>query len=96
MRELAAYFRSHTFNKKLLSKRFRDFGFVFEVLKNATKKEQINAGTVTLEDFMAHQREVNKYIKEKLKFKFFKQSNARRLIRLEHFAIAILNPIHND
>ncbi len=29
MQELAADFRSHTFKKKLLSKRFKDLGFVF-------------------------------------------------------------------
>ena len=36
MQELAADFRSHTFNKKLLSKRFKDLGYVFEVLKKET------------------------------------------------------------
>src|SRR6185312_8207025 len=41
MKELAADFRRHTFNKKLLSKRFKDLGFVFEVLKKETKKEWI-------------------------------------------------------
>jgi len=33
MQELAADFRSHTFNKKLLNKLFKDLGFVFEVLR---------------------------------------------------------------
>lgn len=96
MQELAADFRSHTFNKKLLSKRFKDLGFVFEVLKKETKKEWIDKGTITKEDFKAHQKEVNQYIRQKLKFKFYKEENERKLISLEHFAISIFNPSHND
>ncbi len=96
MQELAADFRSHTFNRKLLSKRFKDLGFVFEVLKRETKKEWIDKGTVTNEDFKAHQKEVNQYIRQKLKFKFYKEQDERKLISLEHFAIAVFNPSHND
>lgn len=96
MQELAADFRSHTFNKKLLSKRFKDLGFVFEVLKKETKKEWIDKGTITKEDFKAHQKEVNQYIRQKLKFKFYKEQDERKLISLEHFAIAVFNPSHND
>jgi hypothetical protein len=96
MQELAADFRSHTFNKKLLSKRFKDLGFVFEVLKKETKKEWIDNGTITKEDFKAHQKEINQYIRTKVKFKFHKEQDERKLISLEHFAIAIFNPSHND
>lgn len=96
MQELAADFRSHTFNKKLLSKRFRDLGFVFEVLKKETKKEWIDKGAITIESFKAHQKEVNQYIREQLKFKFLNIADERQLISLEHFAIAVLNPSHND
>ncbi len=96
MQELAADFRSHTFNKKLLSKRFKDLGFVFEVLKKETKKEWIDKGTLTKEDFKAHQKEINQYIRQKLNFKFFKEQDERKLISLEHFAIAIFNPAYND
>ena len=96
MQELAADFRSHTFNKKLLSKRFKDLGFVFEVLKKETKKEWIDNGTITKEDFKAHQKEINQYIRTKVKFKFYKEQDQRKLISLEHFAIAVFNPSHND
>jgi hypothetical protein len=96
MQELAADFRSHTFNKKLLSKRFKDFGFDFEVLKKETKKEWIDKGRITKDDFKAHQKEVNQYIRQKLKFKFYKEQDERKLISLEHFAIAVFNPSHND
>ena len=96
MQELASDFRSHTFNKKLLTARFKDLGFVFEVLKNETKKLWIEQGTISKEDFKAHQREVNIYIKKSLKFKFYKEQNKEKLISLEHFAIAILNPMYND
>lgn len=96
MQELAADFRSHTFNKKLLSKRFKDLGFVFEVLKKETKKEWIDKGTITKEDFKAHQKEINQYIRTKVKFKFYKEQGQRKLISLEHFAIAVFNPSHND
>ena len=96
MQELAADFRSHTFNKKLLSKRFKDLGYVFEVLKKETKGEWIDKGTLTKEDFKAHQKEVNQYIRQKLKFKFHKVQDERKLIRLEHFAIAVFNPSQSD
>ena len=96
MQELAADFRSHTFNKKLLSKRLKDLGFVFEVLRKETKKEWIDKGTISKEDFKAHQKEVNQYIRQKLKFKFYKEQDERKLISLEHYAIAVLNPSHND
>ncbi len=96
MQELAADFRSHTFNKKLLSMKFKELGFVFEVLKNETKKEWIEKGLLSKETFKGHQKEVNQYIKEKLKFKFYKEEGGRKLVSLEHFAISLLNPIHND
>lgn len=96
MQELAADFRSHTFNKKLLSKRFKDFGFVFEILTKETKKEWIDNGTITKENFKAHQREVNQYIRQKLKFKFLKEQDERKLISVEHFAIGVLVPVYND
>jgi hypothetical protein len=96
MQELAADFRSHTFNKKLLSNRFREFGYVLYVLNKETKKDWINRGIISNEEFKAHQKEVNQYIRQKLKFKFYNVQDERKLINLEHFAIAILNPVHND
>lgn len=96
MQELAADFRSHTFNRKLLSQRLKNLGFVFETLKNKTKKDWIESGAITIEDFKAHQKEINLFIREKLKFKFFPVSDERKLITFEHFAIAVLNPLYND
>lgn len=96
MRELAADFRSHTFNRKLLAKRFRDLGIIVEVLKRETKKEMIRNGILTNDDFKSHQAEVNKYIKGSLSFKFFCVEDERQLIRLEHYAIGVLSPIYND
>lgn len=96
MQELAADFRSHTLNRKLLTMRFKDLGFVFEVLKGATKKEWIDNGIITSEEFKAHQKEINQFIRTKIKFKFFKEEDERKLITLEHYAIAIFNPRHND
>ena len=49
-----------------------------------------------MKTFKSHQKEINQYIKEKLKFKFHKELDERKLIRLEHFGIAIFNPAHND
>ena len=96
MQELAADFRSHTFNKKLLSKKLKDLGFVFDVLRNETKKSLIQAGYISLDDFQNHQSQVNEYIKSKLIFRFCREEDQRKLISLEHFAIAILNPVYND
>jgi hypothetical protein len=70
MRELAADFRSHTFNRKLLSERLKDLGFVFETLKNELKKEWIQNGKITLEEFVKHQKSVNEHIRLNLKFRF--------------------------
>lgn len=96
MREVGSDFRSHTFNKKLLAIRFRDLGFVFEVLKKETKKQWIKEGIISIEDFKAHQKEVNLHIKRSLKFKFHEEQDEQKLICLEHFSIAIFNPVHND
>jgi hypothetical protein len=96
MQELAADFRSHTLNKKLLAKILKDLGFVFKTLSKETKKEWIDQGILTREHFVNHQREVNQYIRSGLKFKFFSQSDERMLTRLEHFAIAIFDPVYND
>jgi hypothetical protein len=96
MRELAADFRSHTFNKKLLTKKLKDLGFVFETLRKETKKDWIDQGILTKEQFVSHQREVNQYVRSGLKFKFFNQPDERLLTRLEHFAIAIFDPVYND
>jgi hypothetical protein len=75
MRELAADFRSHTFNKKLLSKHFKDLGFVFKILKNVTKKEWSDNGTMTKADFKVHQNAINQYIRTKMKFKFYEEQD---------------------
>jgi hypothetical protein len=96
MRELAADFRSHTFNKKLLSEKFKGLGFVFEILKNKTKMEWIDNGKITQEDFVAYQREINQYIREQLQFKFYEVKDEKELISLEHFAIGVLQPKYND
>jgi hypothetical protein len=96
MRELASDFRSHTFNKKLLTKRLKDLGFVFNILKNETKKHWIESGKITDDVFKEHQKDTNMYIKSSIKFKFFEVVNALDLISLEHYAIAALSPLHND
>ena len=57
MRELAADFRSHTFNRKLLSERFKDLGFVFETLKNELKKEWIQNEKLRLKNLLIISRQ---------------------------------------
>jgi hypothetical protein len=96
MRELAADFRSHTFNRKLLSIRMKEHGFDFVRIKNETKALWIKKGLLTEEDFIAHQSAINQHIKTKLKFKFYPVLNTEELTRLEHFAIAIYDPPFND
>ena len=53
-------------------------------------------GTITKEDFKAHQKEVNQYIRQNLKFEFHKEEDERKLISLEHLAIAVFNSSYND
>lgn len=96
IKELAADFRSHTFNKKLLSKRFKEIGFVFETLKNELKKDWIDSGKISLEDFKKHQKFVNEHIRTVLKFRFHPMEDEHELGRLEHFAIAIFDPPFNE
>lgn len=96
MRELAADFRSHTFNRKLLSERLKDLGFVFETLKNELKKEWIQNEKITLEEFVKHQRAINEHIRLNLKFRFCPIEDERTLGLLEHFSISMFNPPFND
>ncbi|SDH22024.1 hypothetical protein [Chitinophaga filiformis] len=96
IRELAADFRSHTFNKKLLSKRFKELGFVFKTLRNELKKEWIENGQISLDDFKSHQDYVNQHIRTALKFRFHPMEDEHELGRLEHFAIAIFDPLFNE
>lgn len=92
MRELAADFRSHTFNRKLLSERFKNFGFVFLTLKNELKQEWIRNEKITLEEFVKHQQSVNEHIRLNLKFRFCPIEDERILGLLEHFTISMFNP----
>ncbi|HEY1018667.1 MAG TPA: hypothetical protein VGE25_06710 [Sediminibacterium sp.] len=96
MQELAADFRSHTFNRKLLGERFRELGFVFTVLHNKTKKEWIDKDIITESAFREQQQVINTFIRESLHFKFLSVTDSNWLTLLEHFAIAVLNPKHND
>lgn len=95
MRELASDFRSHTFNRKLLAERFRKMDIVIHVLSNKTKKDWMAKNVMTEDDFKGHQQWVNDAIRKTYKFKFYEYKHGD-LLALEHFAIAVLDPLYND
>ena len=96
LRELAVDYRSHTFNKKilraLLSKIHKKD---YSPLKRDSKKRLIEEGVLTLEEFIKIQSKVNDMIKTELDFQFYK-FQSEKVLELEHFAIAVLNPKMND
>ncbi len=96
VRELAADFRSHTFNRKLLTAHFRKLNFEFKSLTNDIKSKWIESGLISAPEFTSHQREINQYIRSKFMYKFLPVKDARMLMRYELFAIATLNPPFND
>ena len=96
LRELASDYRSHTLNKKilqiLLSKVLK---VEFPPLKKETKRQLIDDGILSEEQFKNLQSKVNKLIKSDLRFKFY-PTKLDEIIQIEHFAIAVLNPKMND
>jgi hypothetical protein len=96
MQELAADFRSHTLNKKLLSEHLRTLGLEVTTLTSGTKAQWIAAAVLTAEEFRGHQHRINTHIRTQLSFRFFPLADSAVLNRLEHFAIAVLDPIYND
>ncbi len=94
LRELAADFRSHTFNKKMLVEHFYKLGYNIPRLNKTTKNKLIESSIMDLKQFQEAQKNVNANIKE-LKFKFHATRNVE-LDNIEHFAISVLKPLFND
>jgi hypothetical protein len=94
--EIAKGFRSHTFNRKLLAQHFRGLGHVIHVINPKTfRKLWIETQIIPEEEFKAANREINKFIKTNLRFRFY-ESRFNNLEFMEHFAIATLQPLYND
>ncbi len=96
MRELAADFRSHTLNRKLLSEHLRTVGLEVTGLTTGIKQQWIAAAVLTEEEFREHQATINTLIRTQLSFRFLPVTDSAALGRLEHFAIAVLDPFYND
>ena len=60
-----------------------------------TKNNLILQSVLTLEQFIEGQKNINNFIRNELGFKFYEIED-QELISLEHFAIAIFDPIYND
>jgi len=96
LREMTSDYRSHTLNRKLLKEHFeKKHGLTLEKFNQKTKENLITQTILTLEQFKEGQRHINNYIRSELGFKFYEFENPE-LASLEHFAIAIFNPIYND
>lgn len=96
LRELAADYRSHTLNRKLLRELLskvlqRDL----PPLKKSSKKELIESGIISEIKFSFLQNTINNRIKKDMQFKFI-DLPANEVLALEHFAIAVLEPKMND
>jgi hypothetical protein len=96
MRELAADFRSHTLNRKLLSEHLRTVGLEVTGLTPDIKQQWIAAAVLTEGEFREHHATINTLIRTKFSYHFLPITDSAALGRLEHFAIAILDPIYND
>lgn len=96
MRELTSDFRSHTLNRKLLSEHLRKKGLEIVGLTSAVKQELISAALLTEEEFREHQVTINTHIRNRLTFRFLPIKDSSTLGRLEHFAIAVCDPLYND
>jgi len=96
VREMAADFRSHTLNRKLLSERLRDQGMVFSTLTSSMKQQWIKNALLTEAVFRQHQAAINEMIRTEMTFKFLPVAEPKDLGQLEHFGIAVLEPVYND
>lgn len=96
MQELTSDYRSHTFNRKLLTERFKELKLVTQPLKKDSKTDLINNNIMSKEFFVQQQTAINDYIKNELQFIFLPIADTNLLKRLEHFAIAVINPPYND
>jgi hypothetical protein len=96
LKEMTNGFRSHTFNRKLVAEHMRGLGHNMHVL-NSKKlhAEWIETGLITKEDFKGVQKQVNDKIRLQFRFKFY-QTRYINLQFIEHFAIAVLQPLYND
>jgi excinuclease UvrABC nuclease subunit len=96
LRELASDYRSHTLNRKLLRRLISEFLKIDFPPMNRETKARLIAGKIMSEDnFIKLQKQVNDFIKRDLNFKFY-STEPEKIVRLEHFTIAILNPEMND
>ena len=96
LRELISDYRSHTLNKKLLQTFFElKLERPLSTFNKNTKNNLILQSVLTLEQFIEGQKNINNFIRNELGFKFYEIED-QELISLEHFAIAIFDPIYND
>ncbi|MES2829226.1 MAG: hypothetical protein V4687_13775 [Bacteroidota bacterium] len=96
IKEIIAGFKKHTFNRKLMAQQFRHRGYTMHVLSTKNhKRDWIENGLISTDEFKEVQQEVNQKIKQTFRFKFyeFKYFNIEFL---EHYAIATLQPLYND
>lgn len=96
LRELATDYRSHTLNRKLFHLVLNaHLKLELPPLNKESKKQLISNGIISENDFINLQSQINFKIKNHLRFKFY-HIEGKDLLRLEHFAIAVLNPKMND
>lgn len=96
LKEMIAGFRGHTFNRKLLAEHFRGLGHTMHVLNSKNLKSKwFDTGLITNEEFNIAQKTVNEKIRERYRFKFY-ETKYINLGFMEHYAIAILQPLYND
>ena len=96
MREMAADFRSHTLNRKLLTSELKNVGIELKALNSKSKQSLIELNQLSEYDFKSLQEKVNQKVRSEMSFRFYPVHDQSFLTRLEHYAISILNPSLND
>jgi len=96
LREMAADFRSHTLNRKMLIEQLNaKHDMNISKLSNTRHKEKlISNGKITKEKFQDAQSQVNEEIRKK-KIKFL-EADPSEIDSIEHFVIGVLSPRYND
>jgi len=98
IREMATDFRSHTLNRKLLSKElelfFNDTEQSFTV-NNQIKKQLLDTKLMSSSQFNEIQLKVRSTVKEKFEFKFYPLDKSK-LTEMEYFLIGFFNPNYNN
>lgn len=97
LHDMTSPYNRHSLNQILLELEMGDVIFKatgYKYLNSEMKRRLLNEGIITKEDFKNYKNVVKEKI-QNFKFKFY-PTDLFNMRDLEHFAIAILNPVYNQ